>query len=210
MKRFGPTVALNGARITVRAGQTRALVGRKEPASPRRCPPARAAAPRTRETVSFGDAPAPAPGSRLPDSGSRPPAHGPRRVATAYCLRLPEADGNPSADRRRATSISRPGARPTATTSRPCGPGSAYGCARERGSRWLLEPVVTALAAGRVFDGRPCPDNVLAHHSARPIADSGRRVGNREVNSTFLGMGAIFLKRKNTPVTLGGCGRYHP
>src|SRR2546422_960274 len=27
-KRFGPTVALNGARITVRAGETHALVGR--------------------------------------------------------------------------------------------------------------------------------------------------------------------------------------
>ncbi|WP_405774860.1 sugar ABC transporter ATP-binding protein [Streptomyces sp. NBC_01538] len=64
VKRFGPTVALNGARITIRPGETHALVGRNGAGKSTLVSVLTGLQAPDEGTVTFGDAPAPRPADR--------------------------------------------------------------------------------------------------------------------------------------------------
>ena len=88
VKRFGPTVALNGARITIRPGETHALVGRNGAGkSTLVSRPHRPSGPRR----GHGDL----------RRRAGPPAQRPGRLAQTRGLRLPEVHDHPDTDRRR-------------------------------------------------------------------------------------------------------------
>ena len=124
-KRFGSTVALHDAHITVEPGQTHALVGRN------------GAGKSTLVSVLTG--------LQAPDEGTvafggraRAPARRPRRLAAASRLRLPEVDDHPATDGR-GEPVPEP-ARPTARPdqlARRCAAGRAT-CWRP--GRWTWTP----------------------------------------------------------------------
>lgn len=72
VKRFGPTVALNGARITIRPGETHALVGRNGAGKSTLVSVLTGLQAPDEGTVAFGGVPAPGPRTGTPGADGWP------------------------------------------------------------------------------------------------------------------------------------------
>lgn len=79
VKRFGPTVALNGARITIRPGETHALVGRNGAGKSTLVSALTGLQAPDEGTVTFGGEPAPGSATVTPGAGAWPASTRSRR-----------------------------------------------------------------------------------------------------------------------------------